>query len=1015
MKNSISFILSLVLSLGMVSAQTSFKLNPSPRSEPLRLAQNDTLKILAVMVEFQQDNDGNTFGNGKFGSMYSKDYGNTILDPLPHNAAYFESHLEFARNYFNKVSDGVFNISYTVFPNIITVSKTIRDYSPPPRTEDFSGLASFAQEVWQLADQTGQIDFSEYDMFTIFHAGVGREIPTPGSIGLERDIPSLYLSENAFKRILGSSFNGIPVNNGSFLINNTAILPSTENREIESFGQVYLQEFTINGLIVGTIASHMGLPDLFNTETGTSAIGRFGLMDGQALFAYNGLFPPEPSAWEKVYLGWVTPKTLSLEDQTVNLTTYQTAAEGDDVLVKIPINSNEYYLIENRKRDANKDGITLTYKIGSSINTIRFDKDTQKFSPFGADTLIGVVIDVDEFDWALPGFLETQSFDDPFEDVGFIIWHIDEEVIRQNIESNTINNDRSRLGVKVVEADGIFDIGEEFTTIFGETVIGEGTKQDTWYRGNPSKFYENKFNSNTKPPAVSNSGANSLIDITDISTIGNEMSFKISFKSNSVTKLIHKELTLDDAVKNIFGIENYIVIHAGDAIHLYDNNGEFLLTQNEVSDIKPAVWQKDDFNFVVGSINNLLKVVSFDAFDYTQLVEYEILVGEKVTSPIVISESNVGYNIFIGTETGRVLRYNFNQDNTEKLILLETFNVFNNVPVKQVVYNYHQQVVFAIAGNQYWNSVEGQIYNYDNNLLKIAVTGYVIEDIASSIAVILDEDNNFIVKPILVGEKIFSVSGDEPIEDFLLTDLKYDRKLHIVYSQKNKIGALNYEGSTSEYFPVNLSSKSSVIENKYLLSVNLNANNYWDVLGFDQNGMIFAVDGRRGETIPGFPISSGSGSNIHPVIYKSNNDRLMLVNNNNDLIVWGLDNISYSNQWIGEYANNYNNTYVHSSASGNVVSEYFPMDKAYNWPNPVYGDETKIRFYVSESSNAEIKIFDLAGDLVAELNGSAVGGMDNEITWNVNNIQSGVYLAHLTVKSVGGKSDSKLIKIAVIK
>ncbi|HET54528.1 MAG TPA: T9SS type A sorting domain-containing protein, partial [Ignavibacteria bacterium] len=131
--------------------------------------------------------------------------------------------------------------------------------------------------------------------------------------------------------------------------------------------------------------------------------------------------------------------------------------------------------------------------------------------------------------------------------------------------------------------------------------------------------------------------------------------------------------------------------------------------------------------------------------------------------------------------------------------------------------------------------------------------------------------------------------------------------------------------------------------------------------------------------------------------------------------VWGFDNISYSNQWVGEYANNYNNTYVHSSASGNVVSEYFPMDKAYNWPNPVYGDETKIRFYVSESSNAEIKIFDLAGDLVAELNGSAVGGMDNEITWNVNNIQSGVYLAHLTVNSVGGKSDSKLIKIAVIK
>lgn len=998
----------------MVSAQTSFKLNPNPRSEPLRLAQNDTLKILAVMVEFQQDNDGNTFGNGKFGSMYSKDYGNTILDPLPHNAAYFESHLEFARNYFNKVSSGVFNISYKVFPNIITVSKTIRDYSPPPRTEDFSGLASFAQEVWQLADQTGQIDFSEYDMFTIFHAGVGREIPTPGSIGLERDIPSLYLSENAFKRILGSSFNGIPVNNSSFLIKNTAILPSTENREIESFGQVYLQEFTINGLIVGTIASHMGLPDLFNTETGTSAIGRFGLMDGQALFAYNGLFPPEPSAWEKVYLGWVTPKTLSLVDQTVSLTTYQAAAEGDDVLVKIPINSNEYYLIENRKRDANKDGITLTYKIGSAVNTIRFDKDIPSFSPFGADTLIGVVIDVDEYDWALPGFLETQSFDDPFEDVGFIIWHIDEEVIRQNIESNTINNDRNRLGVKVVEADGIFDIGEEFTTIFGETVIGEGTKQDTWYRGNPSKFYENKFNANTKPPAVSNTGANSLIDISDISAIGNEMSFKISFKNSSVTKLIQKELMVGNDFKNVFGIKDNIIVQAGDDIHFYDSNGEFLFTENNFSDVKPAAFDIDDYSFIVGSADNSLKVFSFSN-GISTLEKYEILVGEKVTSPIMISESNIGFDIYIGTETGKILKYNFSENNTEKLILLETFNVFNNIPVKQVVYNYHQQVIFAIAGNQYWNSHEGQIYNYDYHLSKIAVTSYVIEDIATNLAIMLDDNNNFISKQIFGAEKIFSVSGDDLIEDFLLTDLKYDRKLRIVYSQKDKIGALNFEGSTSEYFPVKLSSKSTEIESKYLLSVNLNQNNYWDVISFSKNGIVNAVDGRRGETIAGFPISSGSESIVHPVIYESGGFRLMLVNKNNELLVWGFDNISYSNQWIGEYANNYNNAFVTVSAQGDVITDYFPMDKAYNWPNPVYGDETKIRFYVSENSNAEIKIFDLAGDLVAELNGSAAGGMDNEITWNVNNIQSGVYLAHLTVKSVGGKSDSKLIKISVIK
>ena len=81
----------------------------------------------------------------------------------------------------------------------------------------------------------------------------------------------------------------------------------------------------------------------------------------------------------------------------------------------------------------------------------------------------------------------------------------------------------------------------------------------------------------------------------------------------------------------------------------------------------------------------------------------------------------------------------------------------------------------------------------------------------------------------------------------------------------------------------------------------------------------------------------------------------------------------------------------------------------------MYGDETKIRFFVNENSTVVVKIFDLAGDFVAELSGNATGGVDNELTWNVQNIQSGVYLAHLNVESVFGKSDNKLIKIAIIK
>lgn len=77
------------------------------------------------------------------------------------------------------------------------------------------------------------------------------------------------------------------------------IIPSTELRELQLLSGNTLIELGINGLLAASFGSYLGLPDLFNTSNGKTAIGRFGLMDGQSLFSYNGIFPPEPSAWEK--------------------------------------------------------------------------------------------------------------------------------------------------------------------------------------------------------------------------------------------------------------------------------------------------------------------------------------------------------------------------------------------------------------------------------------------------------------------------------------------------------------------------------------------------------------------------------------------------------------------------------------------------------------------------------------------------------------------------------------------
>ena len=149
--------------------------------------------------------------------------------------------MEFAKNYFKKVSKGKLNITYTVLPDTLTVSKVMKNYTTLSNSTDFTPLGNFASEVWNLADQHyTSVNFSGYDLFVIFHAGVGRDLTLPGSLGNEKDLPSVYLGQDALKKIYGSSFEGFPVSGGNFHIINSLILPETENREESSYGQTSL-------------------------------------------------------------------------------------------------------------------------------------------------------------------------------------------------------------------------------------------------------------------------------------------------------------------------------------------------------------------------------------------------------------------------------------------------------------------------------------------------------------------------------------------------------------------------------------------------------------------------------------------------------------------------------------------------------------------------------------------------------------------------------------------------------
>ena len=990
--------LALIIGLGSISAQSFVEKvihNPSPVLKNFSSA--DTLKILAVMVDFQEDKYDATIGTGKFGSHYTKNYGDTILDPLPHDANYFSDHLLFAKNYFKKVSHGKLNINYKVLPEIITVSQTMRNYVQEYQSKDLTQLANFAKEVWAIADNKfSDIKFSDYDLFIIFHAGVSSGLDL-GIYSIDRNMPSLYMGQNSFQKIFGNQFTGFTTKSGK--ISNSIILPETESREVSAIdNSTILMQITINGALVANIASYLGLPDLFNTENGISAIGRFGLMDGQAIVANNGMFPPEPSPWEKMYLGWETPTTVSsIADKKISIATRLTASQNDTTLLKVPLNSSEYFLVENRQQDANKDNVKITYRKGGNTYTTIIQPDTTGLYTILPEKIHGgVVVDVDEYDAAVPGN-------------GIVIWHIDDKIINANIGTNSINVDANQRGVYVEEADGIMDIGKQFNSVFG-TSIGEGSYEDFWYSGNNSKLYKNIFGPDTKPNTKTNNGANSFIAMEKFSSVSNKMSFNLNYSSGNIKPVSVTNLKLTTGQKYLTALltsgQALICVTDNMNTYRYDINGVLKSTIPNFSEMIPASFNYDQ----IGAQSNVLKLRGTTAIDYT--------FSSNVSAPLVIDQTGDNAKIYAGTSDGRV--YSSNPLGDVLKFIPFTFREVvtkQNEAVKQISAN---PVYFSLITQNYFSDVNGTSIKFSNPTRKLINS---LDINSKPLSIVLTEGNEFYI---IVNGKIqnrFTINSQNDITDFSLADLYGDGQNYILISNGKNLEAYNMNGNYAPNFPFTIPNNESFTGAP--LALDLNNDGVTNVIAYTQAGTIYAYNPVNGKIADGFPITTGVQFLLNPVLLKeelptmgplpSYKPYLAALDQTNKLYVWNLSPMQGKSYWSGVFGDAMNTSFVPGPSSTNKITEFFPVDKAYNWPNPVYGGSTNIRYYTSEDADVNIKIVDLAGELVAELNGHANGGFDNEITWDVSKIQSGIYFARLEVKGVTGNSANKIIKIAVIK
>ena len=1017
------------------------------------------LNIVAVMVEFQPDTNEFTSGNGTFedGAIPYLEEPGTNIDALPHNRSYFEAHLEFAKNYFETVSSGIFSVSFQVLPDVYRLDKEMKEYSPIGEDPSNEPLGELAKDVWTLVEQQGGFDATgltkENTAFVIFHAGIGRDIELTGTLldKTVQDIPSVYLGNRALRTLLGDpQFTGFPINNGELRITNSLIIPRTQSRRGEDIsGSTIVLPLSVNGMLTAQIGSHIGLPDLFNTETGQSGIGRFGLMDGAGIFAFNGLFPPEMSAWEKQFLGWADSfEVETVTESVIDLTAV--SLRNPESLARVSLSRDEYFLLENRHRDPVGTGVTITIKKndGSVTEQVFTNLDSQFiFQESGFDDLLepGVVTNVSNFDFSLPGGIDpgddgTEGTDDDRElNGGILIWHIDESVIRQTIESQRVNANNNRKGVELQEADGAQDIGRP-TAIGISQNAPNGSAFDFWWSGNDASvifpggreiiFFENRFGPDTTPNNNSKAGAPSPFELFDFSDNLPVASFSIKpvspfsdvYQLNAAkTDTLFDFFTFkDDPFHTAYPLasipaaadeSSFVLVPGNSGVRFYDTNeSEFVNSKSIFSNPvqQPLLF---DFDNMAAIAEKPKTPPLMSALTFYRITDDEITAEWEL--PV---QSNNG---FISTVNNQMVLVD------QTTIQLDPFSQSVTVP-------FPNPVQFSDRINEFQSSVTGnQLILHTGQADLTQTVPFSIPDGFSRLHTGVLQFTNSNTGFFLLGpEHLFIYNSERNFEPFPIienirfdwpafADLDDDNRIDFIYVDEtnNSLTARNLNASIVDNFPIAAPAGTSFTGTPLIADITGDGLSEILVAGVDGFSMNILAYSSDGNFIEGFPLSVGAvlNENCRPINPLIAGNLLIAVSPRGDLKEWALPSLGKV-LWSSKYGNNTKN-----KITGRVQSDQISLpenvvlnkDETYNWPNPAR-DETNLRFQTNGAGEVKIKITTLSGRLIFDRTVQSSGGAPEEILIDTSGWASGGYFALIQAK-VNGREEQKVVRIAVTK
>ena len=717
---------------------------------------------------------------------------------------------------------------------------------------------------------------------------------------------------------------------------------------------------------------------------------------------------------------------------------------GTSDVVRATLSSAEYFLIENRHRDPEGDGLVLRVWQQGRVVEQRVQNGDDTFTRFNVDSFIGgVVVGVDQYDWALPGGVDEDGND---LNGGILIWHIDERRIAAGLANGGVNADPERRGVDLEEADSAQDLGFPPDNPFGP-VADQGTPFDFYFRDNPVttitaagqeiRFYENRFGPTTIPNSDSNEGGPSFITLEDFSAPGPEMTFVYRRAAEAgVSPLL--------AVPAFQGSDTPPFVEGGFISRLEGASPAFLLYTGEaeeggaigtleaagpatnvtISDgtvaLRPVVTPDgqsffaekrtdrpdDPTTLLLRTASGTVPIALFQdaSYDVTDLgAPLMTLPRDGQQAFYVIAE--------VSESPGAVV-LEFLEDGSTSVLTLP------DQPVLSLASDGTQPILVGSREAR----VQGSGAHWTYDITPGAAVGQAAfgRDRNGLIGVvpIVGADNLLLLRADQTVERLdvsrytaFIEGAAGPLSAFpVLVDLDEDGLLDVLTTYGTHLVAFSQDGALVRGFPLALDAPATaqplIVDDEEGVRT---------IVVASTNGHVYAYAvGQGGAGVPGFPLAVGATVEATPLVEQQT---LYAVSRAGSFRAWRLEHLKTT--WWGQlYGNAQHHSYIAQTSDPGappVTSTSLIIDaETYNWPNPIRDGQTFLRCMTREDATVRITIIDAAGSLVDDIELELRGETPAEHLWRVQ-AASGLYYARVTATSRSGESATKLIKMAIVR